>query len=145
MVTILILLSIFALTCENIIDDDEISWTSPETLEDKRGWVTAGLILINIKRNKDSWTGLRENFVFMIDSLLSYTPNTNIHFIVITDDWTRNGRYFWLHQDRHLSGSVIQAALWALFSEYFSGQMLLKELFEVWIRVRLILADTVDF
>ena len=111
MVTILILLSILALTCENIIDDDEISWTSPETLEDKRGWVTAGLILINIKRNKDSWTGLRENFVFMIDSLLSYTPNTNIHFIVITDDWTRNGRYFWLHQDRHLSGSVIQAAL----------------------------------
>ena len=93
MVTILILLTILALTCENIIDDDEISWTSPETLEDKRGWVTAGLILINIKRNKDSWTGLRENFVFMIDSLFSYTPNTNIHFIVITDDWTRKGRY----------------------------------------------------
>ena len=91
---IIILILISSLTCETIIEADDFSWTSPNSLENRRGWVAAGLILINIKRNRESWAGLRENFVFMIDSLLSHTPNTNIHFIVITDEWTRNGILF---------------------------------------------------
>ena len=91
---IIILILISSLTCETIIQADDFSWTSPNSLENRRGWVAAGLILINIKRNRESWAGLRENFVFMIDSLLSHTPNTNIHFIVITDEWTRNGILF---------------------------------------------------
>ena len=91
MVIFLILLSSLAVTCDTIIDAEEISWTPPDSLEDRRGWVAAGLILINLKRNQDSWGKLRENCNFMIDSVLAYTPNTNIHFIVITDEWTRNG------------------------------------------------------
>ena len=91
---IIILILISSLTCETIFEADEFSWTSPNSLENRRGWVAAGLILINIKRNRESWAGLRENFVFLIDSLLSHTPNTNIHFIVITDEWTRNGILF---------------------------------------------------
>ena len=91
MVIFLILLSSLAVTCDTIIDGEEISWTSPDSLENRRGWVAAGLILVNIKRSMDSWSKLRENFNFMIDSVLAYTPNTNIHFIVITDEWSRNG------------------------------------------------------
>ena len=85
------MISAGSVTCETILEDDELTWTPPGTLENRRGWVAAGLILINIKRERETWAGFRENFVFMMDSLLSYTPSTNIHFIVITDEWTRDG------------------------------------------------------
>ena len=104
MVIILILISsLTVVTCGTIIDADEISWTSPDILENRRGWVDACFILINIKRNRETWAGLRENFVFMIDSFLAFTPKTNIHFIVITDEWTRNGNYL-IHELKFLRG-----------------------------------------
>ena len=79
------MISAGSVTCETILGDDEATWTPPGTLENRRGWVAAGLILINIKRDRETWAGFRENFVFMMDSLLPFTPHTNIHSFVITN------------------------------------------------------------
>ena len=80
-----------SVTYDLILGDYEVTLTMQGSLENRRGWVAGGLILINIKRDWETWGRFRENFVFMMDSLLSYTPSTNIHFIVITDEWTRDG------------------------------------------------------
>ena len=71
-------------------------WTPPGQLQDSAGWVAAALILINIRRENSSsstWDLFSGNLVPMVDTLLASSPGTNIHFIVITDEWTLKGEY----------------------------------------------------
>ena len=69
-------------------------WTPPGQLQDSAGWVAAALILINIRQENSSsstWDLFSGNLVPMVDTLLASSPGTNIHFIVITDEWTLKG------------------------------------------------------
>ena len=48
-----------------------------------------GMILINIKKKENNtWSLFRDQLVPMMDSLLSRSYKTNIHFVIITDAWT---------------------------------------------------------
>ena len=51
-----------------------------------------GMILINIKKKENNtWSLFRDQLVPMMDSLLSRSYKTNIHFVIITDAWTLKG------------------------------------------------------
>ena len=43
--------------------------------------------------SSSTWDLFSGNLVPMVDTLLASSPGTNIHFIVITDEWTLKGEY----------------------------------------------------
>ena len=73
----------------------EVRVTDPAQIEETPVFpVVLGLILINIARkDNQTWSLFRDKLVPMMDSLLSRSSNTNIHFVVITDAWTLQGKY----------------------------------------------------
>ena len=74
----------------------EVRFTDPAQIEESTEFpVVLGLILINIARKENqTWPVFRDQLVPMMDSLLSRSYNTNIHFVVITDAWTLHGKYY---------------------------------------------------
>ena len=66
---------------------------SPEDVQDEDNMVVLGMILINIKQDSSisTWNMFKDKLFPMIDSLLYHSPNTNLQFIVITDQWTLEG------------------------------------------------------
>ena len=49
---------------------------------------------LQVRDNSSStWDLFSGNLVPMVDTLLASSPGTNIHFIVITDEWTVKGEY----------------------------------------------------
>ena len=49
---------------------------------------------LQVRNNSSSsWELFSGNLVPMVDTLLASSPGTNIHFIVITDQWTLKGEY----------------------------------------------------
>ena len=73
----------------------EVRFTDPAHIEESTEFpVVLGLILINIARKENqTWPVFRDKLVPMMDSLLSRSFKTNIHFVVITDAWTLRGKY----------------------------------------------------
>ena len=71
----------------------EVKFTSPSEIEEETLFpVVLGIILINIKRQQNkTWELFQDKLVPMMDSLLSRSYETNLHFIIITDAWTLNG------------------------------------------------------
>ena len=71
----------------------ELGFSSPAEIEEDTLFpVVLGLILINIKRQEHrTWELFRDKLVPMMDSLLSRSYKTNLHFVIITDAWTLNG------------------------------------------------------
>ena len=71
----------------------ELGFSSPAEIEEDTLFpVVLGLILINIKRQEHrTWELFRDKLVPMMDSLLSRSYKTNLHFVIITDGWTLNG------------------------------------------------------
>ena len=72
----------------------ELTFTDPATIEESTEFpVVLGIILINIARKENqTWSLFRDKLVPMMDSLLSRSHKTNIHFLVITDAWTLRGK-----------------------------------------------------
>ena len=71
----------------------EVTFTNPAEIEESKVFpVVLGLILINIKKQENkTWKLFSKNLVPMMDSLLSRSYKTNLHFVVITDSWTLPG------------------------------------------------------
>ena len=70
---------------------DKVDFTRPEDVTNQDNVVTLGLTLINIKNQTSTWALFSEDLVTMIHSLLYYSPDTNINFVVITDENTKYG------------------------------------------------------
>ena len=73
----------------------ELTFTDPAQIEESTVFpMVVGLILINIARKENqTWSLFRDKLVPMMDSVLSGSYKTNIHFVVITDTWTLPGKY----------------------------------------------------
>ena len=61
-------------------------FTPLEELVNRETFVTLGLTLINIKPS--SWPDLRLEVAKLVRSLLYHSPDTNIHFVIVTDNHT---------------------------------------------------------
>ena len=87
--SLVLLLPLTAVSAENV------TFTEPAQIEESTVFpVVVGLILINIARKENqTWSLFRDKLVPMMDSLLSGSHKTNIHFVVITDAWTLRGKY----------------------------------------------------
>ena len=72
----------------------ELTFSEPALIEETPVFpVVVGLILINIARKENqTWSLFQDKLVPMMDSLLSRSYKTNIHFVVITDAWTLPGK-----------------------------------------------------
>ena len=72
----------------------EVTFTDPAQIEESSDFpIVLGLILINIARKENqTWSLFRDKLVPMMDSLLSRSYKTNIHFVLITDAWTLRGK-----------------------------------------------------
>ena len=72
----------------------ELTFTDPAQVEESTVFpMVVGLILINIARKENqTWSLFRDKLVPMMDSLLSRSYKTNIHFVLITDAWTLRGK-----------------------------------------------------
>ena len=66
-------------------------FSKPESIFNEDDVIMIGITLINIKNETKSWNLFSENLVPMINSLLYFSPNTKIHFIVVTDNKTLEG------------------------------------------------------
>ena len=61
-------------------------FTPLEEVVNRETFVTLGLTLINIKPS--SWPDLRLEVAKLVRSLLYHSPDTNIHFVIVTDNHT---------------------------------------------------------
>ena len=61
-------------------------FTPLEEVVNRETFVTLGLTLINIKPS--SWPDLRLEVAKLVRSLLYHSPDTNIHFVIVTDNLT---------------------------------------------------------
>ena len=70
-----------------------LTFTDPADIEETSAFpLVLGMILINIKKKENNtWSLFRDQLVPMMDSLLSRSYKTNIHFAIITDAWTLKG------------------------------------------------------
>ena len=70
-----------------------LTFTDPADIEETSAFpLVLGMILINIKKKENNtWNLFRDQLVPMMDSLLSRSYKTNIHFVIITDAWTLKG------------------------------------------------------
>ena len=65
---------------------------------------------LQVRDNSSStWELFSGNLVPMVDTLLASSPGTNIHFIVITDEWTLNGMDKLCYRKKSLLLSKIHA------------------------------------
>ena len=69
----------------------KLEFSKPESILNEDNVILMGITLINIKNETNSWNLFSENLVPMINSLLYFSPNTRIHFIVVTDKNTLEG------------------------------------------------------
>ena len=70
----------------------KLEFSKPESIFNEDNVILMGITLINIKNETTSWNLFSENLVPMINSLLYFSPNTRIHFIVVTDKNTLEGK-----------------------------------------------------
>ena len=75
----------------------KLEFSKPESIFNEDNVILMGITLINIKNETTSWNLFSENLVPMINSLLYFSPNTRIHFIVVTDKNTLEGISITVH------------------------------------------------
>lgn len=112
---LLIPVIIFPLLCDNKVSaniSNSQEFTSPEDVQDENNMVVLGIIMINIKRDS-TWNMFQDKLFPMIDSLLYHSPNTNLHFVVITDQWTLGGNIIILNNTRILFSTRLSFILFS--------------------------------
>ena len=65
-----------------------VYFTEPGELVNEDGYVVLGLTLIKLDSTpygQKKWRTLSQDLIRMVTSLLYHSPDTNIHFIIITD------------------------------------------------------------
>ena len=61
-----------------------VQFTPPEQIENEDNFVTVGLTLID--KRGDRFLKLGKSLLSLIDSILLHSEETNIHFVIITDE-----------------------------------------------------------
>ena len=74
---------------------EEVRFIQPDQITNEDGMIVIGLTLININPGAAStWSIFSKELFSLVHSLLAQSPAAKIHFVVVTDENTLNGKNY---------------------------------------------------
>ena len=77
----------------------DLDFTLPSELENEGGYVVLGLTLMKLDTTpyaEKKWRTLRHDLTRMVHTLLYNSPNTNIHFVIISNKLSLTGLIYFI-------------------------------------------------
>ena len=92
----------------------EPSFTKPENVHPKKGFIDIGFILINLKKTDKFDYSMRFKVTRTLESMMTYSSGDPLHFIILTDSVSISivGRFLAHFISRRLSQGVIIESSW---------------------------------
>ena len=80
-------------------DISSLDFTPPSELVNEDGYVVLGLTLMKLDNTsyaKEKWKTLRHDLTRMVHTLLYNSPDTNIHFVIISNKLSLTGLIYFI-------------------------------------------------